>query len=902
MPDWNQQIRKQLAGLNLAPAREAEIVEELAQHAEDRYRERLSGGASEAEARRTAMDEIGGHELLAKELRAVERTDAPEPIVLGAGTGKRGMFWASLTQDLRYGFRTLRKSPGFTAVALLALALGIGANTAIFSVVNGVLLRPLGYPDASRLLMIFESNPDFSQSSVAYPNFLDWRRESRSFTGMAAVRSDDFNFTGRGEPEHLSGVYASASLLPTLGVTPFMGRGFLPDEDRPGAACVAMLSFEFWKQRLAADPNILGKALTLNAMSCAVTGVLPPDFRFREGAQVYIPIEQYSAIQLRSRENHPGIEVVGRLKAGVTIDTAQAEIASISAVLAREYPKSNAGHGAKLVRMKDDMVGGIQSTLMLLVGAVGFVLIIACANVANLLLARSTARKRELAIRTALGAERGRIVRQLLTESVLLSLGGAALGLLLARWGTGLVLAAAPDSLPRSTEIGIDPYVLLFTLAVSIVTGILFGLAPAFHGANANPQASLKEGTRGAGGGRHRAESVFVAVEIGLAVILLAGAGLMMQSVWRLLQIDPGFNTHNILTSQIALSPHAMHSPPAVRLAFQQILGRVAGIPGVQSAAVTSLVPLGMSDTEIGYWPGTGPQPAQDRTSSAMFSVVTPDYLKAMQIPLRRGRFFTERDNLASPPMVVIDEVLAKHVFPGQDPVGKQISLMILGPAQIIGVAGHFKFWGLDSDDTAKIRDQIYFPFNQVPDQFMFAALVGMTLTVRTGPDPLSMVSAVRAQVAGPTQDQPIYAVRTMEQIISGSLAERRFTMLVLVVFAATALLLAAVGIYGVMSYAVTRRTHELGIRVALGSSRGEIVGLVLRQGMRLAGIGLAGGLVAALSLTRLMAGLLYGVRPADPATLAVVALLLGGIALVACYIPARRATAVDPVVALRCE
>ncbi|MGA3044451.1 MAG: ABC transporter permease, partial [Bryobacteraceae bacterium] len=377
MPDWNEPIRKQLAELNLAPAREAEILEELAQHAEDRYRELVSGGATEAEAGRMALDEIGGHKLLARGLRAVERANAPQQIALGAGAGKRGTFLASLAQDLRYGFRTLRKSPGFTAVAMLALALGIGANTAIFSVVNGVLLRPLGYPDASRLLMIFESNPDFSHSSVAYPNFLDWRRESRSFTGMAAVRSDDFNFTGRGEPEHLSGVYASASLLPTLGVTPFMGRGFLPDEDRPGAACVVMLTYSFWKQRLAADPNILGKALTLNAMSCAVTGVLPPDFRFRESAQVYIPMEQYSAIQLRSRENHPGIEVVGRLKAGVTIDTAQAEIASISAVLAREYPKSNAGHGGKLVRMKDDMVGGIQSTLMLLVGAVGFVLIIA---------------------------------------------------------------------------------------------------------------------------------------------------------------------------------------------------------------------------------------------------------------------------------------------------------------------------------------------------------------------------------------------------------------------------------------------------------------------------------------------------------------------------------------------
>ena len=900
MPDWSEQIRKQLAELNLAPTREAEIVEEMAQHAEDRYRELLSGGAGEEEARRTTLDEMGGHELLARELRAVERADAPEPVVLGAGS--QGCLLAGLGQDLRYGFRTLRKNPGFTAIAMLALALGIGANTAIFSVVNGVLLRPLSYPDPDRLLMIFETSPEFSRSSVAYPNYLDWRRESRLFTDMGAFRGDDFNFTGAGQPEQVSGEYVSASLFPVLGITPVLGRNFLPEEDRQGAACAVMLSYGFWKGRFGGDPNILGKALTLNAASCAVGGVLPADFRLRERAQVYVPIEQWSSVELRTRENHPGLLVVGRLKPGVRLDVAQAEMASMSNALSRQYPKTNAGHGARAVPLKDDMVGYIRPTLLLLVGAVGFVLIIACANVANLLLARSTARKREFAIRAALGADRGRVVRQLLTESVLLSLGGAAIGLLLARWGTSLVLAAAPGSLPRSGEIGIDPYVMLFTLVVSIVTGVLFGLAPAFHGANANPQESLKEAARGAGGGRHRAEGVFVAVEVGLAVILLAGAGLMIESLRRLWQVEPGFNTRNVLTTKVALSPRVMASPPGIRLAYQQLLGRVAAIPGAQSAAITSVVPLSENDSEIPFWPGTGPQPPQDRLRSAMFYIVTPDYPSVMQIPLRRGRFFTDRDDLASPLVVVIDDVLARRIFPGQDPIGRQISLMVVGPVQIVGVVGHVKHWGLDSDDTAKIRDQIYFPFMQVPDMFMSEAVAGLTLTLRTGPEPLSLVSAVRAQVAGPTQDQPIYAVRTMEQIISRSLAERRFTMLLLIIFAATALLLAAVGIYGVMSYAVTRRTHELGIRAALGASRGEIVGLVLRQGMKLAAIGMAAGLVAALALTRFLAGLLYGVRPADPATLAAVTLLLGGIALLACYIPARRAAAVDAVVALRCE
>jgi predicted permease len=719
---------------------------------------------------------------------------------------------------------------------------------------------------------------------------------------MGAYRSDAFNFTGSGEPEQVPGEYVSASLFPVLGVTPFLGRSFLPEEDRQGAACMVMLTYGFWKQRFAADPKILGKALTLNAMSCAVVGVLPSDFRFSEKARVYLPIEQYNSVELRTREDHPGLNVIGRLKPAGTIETAQAEIAFICSGLARQYPASNAGHGAKVVRMKDDVVGYIRPTLLLLVGAVGFVLIIACANVANLLLARSTARGREFAIRAALGANRARVVRQFLTESVLLSLGGAMIGLLIARWGTSLVLAAAPGSLPRPAEIGIDPYVLLFTLVVSIVTGVLFGLAPAFHSANANPQESLKEGVRGAGGGRHRVEGVFVAVETGLAVILLAGAGLMMQSVWRLWQVNPGFNTRNILTAQFALSPNVMASPTAIRLAYQQLLGRAGAIPGVQSAAITSVVPLSESDSEIPFWPGTGPQPPQDRTTSSMFYIVTPDYPSVMQIPLRRGRFFTDRDNVASSPVVVIDDVLARHIFPGQDPIGRQISLMAVGPVQIVGVVGHVKHWGLDSDDTNKIRDQIYFPVLQVPDKFLSEAVAGLTLMLRTSPEPLSLVNAVRSEVAGPTRDQPIYAVRTMEQIISGSLAERRFTMLLLIIFAATALLLAAVGIYGVMSYAVTRRTHELGIRAALGASRMEIVGLVLRQGMKLAAIGMAAGLVAALALTRLMAGLLYGVRPADPVTLVAVTLLLGGIALLACYIPARRATAVDPVVALRCE
>jgi len=808
----------------------------------------------------------------------------------------------ALIQDLRYGLRMLAKNPGFTAVALLALALGIGANTAIFSVVNGVLLRPLPYPEPGRLMKIYEKTAEFGQSSVSYPDFLDWQREVRSFKGMAAYRRNDFNFTGSGQPEHLQGELVSATLLPVLGVNPLLGRNFLPQEDQEGARGVVMLTYGLWKKRFGSDPNILGKTMTLNAKDYTVIAVLPSDFRFRGQAELYVPLGQWDFVGLRDRENHPGLNVVARLRASVTLAAAQTEMTSMARALAQKFPKTNAGEGATVVGMKDDMVGYIRPTLLLLLGAVGFVLLIACANVANLLLARSSARSREFAIRAALGAGRQRVVRQLLTESVLLALGAALLGLLVASWGMRLVLVAVPDTLPRSQEIGIDPYVLLFTLLVSILTGVLFGLAPAFHSSRVNPQQFLKEGARGSGGRRHRAEGIFVVVEVGLAVVLLAGAGLMMQSIWRLFRVDTGFDPHHVLTTDVALSPSVVTNPDGIRLAYRQLLERVSSIPGVRSASLTSLVPLNGDDSEIPFWPGKGPQPPPDQTSSALFYIVTSDYLRAMGIPLKEGRFFTDHDNLASTLVVVIDEVMAKHLFPGQDAVGKQFSLPILGPVQVVGVSGHVKHWGLDADDTAKIRDELYFPLLQVPDKFLSASVTGLTLVVRTTPDLLSLVSAVRAQVAGPTADQPIFDVASMEEVISDSLAERRFTMLLLIIFASIAVAMAAVGIYGVMSYAVSRRTHEVGVRMALGAPRREILRLVVREGMVLAAAGTMVGLAAALGLTRFLASLLYGVRPADPATLVAVSLLLGGIALVACYIPAWRATRVDPLVALRYE
>jgi len=829
------------------------------------------------------------------------------------------VFMQTLWEDFRYSLRLFRKSPGFTLIAGLALALGIGANTAIFSVVNGVLLRPLPYPEPNRLMAVYESTQEFSHGSLAYPNFMDWRRENHSFTDIAAFRGDDFILTGSGQPEHLNGEWVSASLFPILGVNPMLGRSFLPEEDRQGASGVVMLSYGLWQSRFGASPDVLGKPLTLNARSYTIIGVLPRDFRFRESAELYAPLGQWDPLELNDRQNHPGLQGMARLKAGVTIAAALADIDSIAQQLSKQYPKTNAGRGVTLVPMKEDTVANGRRTLLLMLGAVGFVLIIACANVANLLLAQSTGRRREFAIRVALGANRRRVVRQLLTESVLLAGGGGALGLLFAFWGTRLVLSAFPDAVPRTQAVAMDPYVLLFTLAVSVLTGVLFGLAPAFHSSNVNPQESLKEGARGSGGGRHRTEGVFVALEIGLAVVLLAGAGLMIQSIWRLWRVDPGFDTHHLLTAQVALSPTVGAPQPgqaaaaatqslqaaqatSIRVAYQQMLDRVAHVPGIQAAALTSLIPLSPSDSEIGIWLGHRPQPASDQLSEVLFYIPTPDYLRAMNIPLLRGRFFNERDTISSPPVVVIDDVMAKHMFPGQDPVGQEINMMVIGPAQIVGVVGHVKHWGLDSDDTAKIRDEMYFPFFQVPDKFMPEIVVGANLLARTAADPLGAVAAVRGQVAGPTNDQPMFGVQTMEEIISMKLEERRFTMLLLIIFASTALVLASVGIYGVMSYSVTRRTHELGVRMALGATRGDVLKLVVREGMTVAVAGMAAGIVAALGLMRLLSSLLYGVRPTDPPTLVAVSLALASVAFLASYIPARRATEVEPMIALRYE
>jgi len=810
---------------------------------------------------------------------------------------------SGLLQDLRYGIRMLAKNPGFTAVAVLTLALGIGVNTAIFSAVNGVLLRLLPYPEPDRLVQIYERSAQFNEMSVSYPNFLDWERMNRSFEGLAAYRGEGFNFTGTGQPEYIPGAVVAANFFSVLGVKPLQGRTFTPDEDRQGANPVAMVSESFWKRRFGGDTAVLGKSLALDGQVYTVVGIVPRDCRLLDPAEVITPLWQWGRrMMLEGRDFHPGIRVVGRLKPEVSLAQARADMENIAHSLAQAYPKTNQGQGTTVVPLKNDLVGDVRPMLLLLQAAVGFVVLIACANVANLLLARSVARKREVAVRVALGASRGRVIRQFLTESVLVSLAGGALGLLLASWGIPPVLAAVPGGLPRKEAIALDGSVLLFTLVISLFTGVLFGLVPALESSRSNLQEALKEGGRSAVGGQRRTQSIFVVSEVALALVLLAGAGLLIRTLQRLWDVNPGLNPQHVLTMQVALSPTLLDDPSKIRIAWRQLLDRVRNIPGVESAAVTILVPLSGDDNEMPFWTSGQPPSSMAQMPMALTYITTPGYPRTMGIPLQRGRYFTEQDSESSHKVVVIDEVLAEHFFPGQDPVGKQLQLYMLGPAEIVGVVGHVKHWGLDADDGAKIRDQLYFPLFQIPDEFMRQGKTGLRLVLRTGSNRVGVVSAVSKQVMGPGKDQPVYNVNSMEQLIASSVARRRFLRMVLVIFAGLALTLAAIGIFGVISYSVSQRTHEIGIRMALGAERRDVLKLVVGRGLALALAGVAIGLAGALGLTRFLAGMLYGVRPTDPITYVFASLLVTAVALFACYLPARRATKVDPMVALRYE
>lgn len=815
----------------------------------------------------------------------------------------------NFVQDVRYGTRMLARNPGFTIVAVLTLALGIGANTALFSVVNSVLLNPLPFPEPDQLVTLHEKKPNFETGAIPYLNFVDWQNQNHTFSSMAISRTAIFILTGMGEAERLQGDFISASFFQTLGVKPMLGRDLTPQDDQFGAAPVALISASLWKRKFGATPDALGKMITLGGQSYTIIGVMPASISLRTGSfdygDVYAPIRVWRNPALHNRMAALGLHGIGRMKPGVTLAQAKADLQNVAANLASAYPDANRGTTANVLPMKQSMVGRVRPFLLMLLGAVGFVLLIACVNVANLLLARSTGRAREFAIRAALGAGRGRVIRQLLTESTLLAAAGGALGLLLAAWGTQGALGLLPDALPRAEEIGLDARVLVFAVLTSLLVGILFGLAPAIQTSKANLHDTLKEGGRGTSGGRHRAHAAFVVVEMALALVLLVGAGLMIRTLSSLWKVDPGFNSRNVMTFAVGFPPALRSaSPAAVREHLRQLDQQLESTPGVEAASISwGAFPM-WSEDDQSFWLEGRPKPkGESEMPAALDYIVEPDYLRAMDIPLRRGRFFTAQDNEHSTPAVVVDDVLAARYFPNQNPIGQRLNIGDM-KAEIIGVVGHVKQWGLDTDDASLLRAQFYLDFRQLPDEIMPRAAGGVSVVVRTAGAPLGVVDSIRRSLREMNGEQLVYQIETMDEIISSSLASRRFSMMLLGVFAVLAVLLASVGIYGVNAYLVGRRTHEIGVRMALGAQRADVLSLVIGQGasMALAGVGL--GLAAALGLTRLMTGysLLYGVSASDPLTFAAVTIILMLVALAACYIPARRATRVEPVVALREE
>jgi putative ABC transport system permease protein len=810
----------------------------------------------------------------------------------------------TLMKDLRYAGRMLAKGRMVTAIAILALTLGIGANTAIFSVINAVLIKPLPYPRPEQLVRIYEKSPQFEQMSVSYPNFLDWQRESRTFERMAVYRHQQFNITGNAEPERVRGRLVSADFLSTLGVQPAMGRDLRAEDDRAGAGPVVLLSHGFWQRRMGGDPDILGKPLTINGKDYTVVGVLPSSFKFYDPVDILVPIGVQEELAFKVRDFHPGLRAIGRLRKGAQLNEARDELRAIAAALEQQYPASNTNQSVTLNSMHDDLVQEIRPVLLLLLGAVGLVLLIACANVANLMMARAAARQKEMAIRTAMGASRWRIVRQLLTESMLLSLIGGGLGLLVAMWGTDALVAAIPDSIPRADEIGLDARVMLFTFLISALTGCLFGLIPALQVSKPDLNESLKEGGRGPATMRQGVRSVLVIAEVALALVLLVGAGLLIRSLFAVRNVAPGVDPHNVITMQIPLSSATYNEATKVRSFFDHMLERLHATPGVEAVAITGDMPFVGDDSEAPFWVGNGPRPAPEAIQWALMNPVSAGYVKAMGIPLLRGRFLSEQDTKDTPSVAVIDEYMARDLFPGQDPVGQRMTLpgndkMPDIPFEIVGVVGHVKHFGQDAQK--EVAFQFYMPFVQIPDDFI-TGFQAVNLVARTAGEPASMAAPIKEAIQRVDKDQPVTAVRTLEQVLADSLAQRRFTMLLLGLFAGVALVLASVGIYGVMSYSVAQRTHEIGVRMALGARRDDVLGMVVRQGMRLAGIGVAIGLMAAFALTRLMSSFLFGVSATDPLTFALISLVLAGVALAACFVPARRATKVDPMVALRYE
>lgn len=906
MPEWNEEIRQRLANLRLAPTREAEIVEELAQHLDDRYEELQADGATEADAFQTALAELTESDSWLRELRRIERMErrvAPDTITTGSNWRSNAV--ANLWQDLRYGARSLLKQPAFALVAVITLALGIGANTAIFSVVNSVLLRQLPFKNPDQLMWVWSSRTDRDNAPFTLPDFLDYRDQNQTLEQIAAFSNVGLSLSGTERTERLQGLRVSANLFHLLGVDASAGRTLLPEDDEPGRRHVVTLTYECWQRRFGGDPQMIGKTLNLNGESYQVVGILPQRFSLpvRE-AEMAIPLapEVDPLRNLRSSVNF--LRAVARLKPDVTRQQAAADLTAIVTRQRQQYGDAYLKKtGVRLVPLYEEMVGSMRTALWVLLGAVGLVLLIACSNLAALSLARASARQREMAIRKALGATSSRLVRQVLTESLMLALLGGGAGLLLAVWGVRFLLALSPTRLPREQEIGVDLRVLAFAAAVSVLAAMISGILPALQGGRTEMSGQLIAGGRGVGEGarRNRSRSVLVIAEVALSLLLLVSAGLLIQSFMRVQAIEPGFDSTNALAIRLSLPKAKYQNRAALALFCDKLLPRIQALPGVEAVGVVSLLPMSGGLRSVDFSPtGRALSPGDAHTSQ--FRMATPDYFRAMKIPLLQGRPFTEHDNAGSVPVVLVNKTMADRFWPKGDAVGAHINIDDNNtgprPVEIVGVVGDVKHLGLESEPTV----DIYVPIAQTHEDGVGIVTNSHDWVVRLKTDSQAVEGAFRRELQAVDRDVATANVRTLEDYISDSVAPRRFNLRVLTIFSLAALLLAATGIYGIVSYTVTQRTPEIGIRLALGAGRTSVFRLILGQGLKVVLLGLALGLVGALALTRVIRSLLFGVTPNDAFTFVVVSVVLILVALIACILPARRATKVDPLIAMRNE